>query len=424
MKQLLNGTMTMPYTGQEAQGVTILVVVSCISLLAVVVLLLVIALSAFNTRGSLDNHLFVRTHVAAYFVSLLLCDFIQAVGSIINTVWLHRMGVYFGETCVLQGVLKQTSDIGTALWTLVIAIHTFCLLFLELKTRAFVLWITLLGGWSAIAALVILGPATLNTEKRGPFFGVSGYWCWISPNYATQRITLDYLFMFLAAFISFILYILIFLRLRGTIVRNGWRIRFRKTSEPESGNWRGQKFADDQAMRIAKQMLLYPIAYVILIFPIAVSRFASWAGNNVPFEVTIFTAAIFLLSGLVNVVLFTTTSRILPGDSMKISHWTLSHPTVSPNEAGDQGRERRASHATGHNRSGSQSSTETIVADYPNQKFSRTGKPRPPSITISRDSIESMYSVYDEEVPNVQHNRLQPAGLTSHWSSDGSPQRR
>ncbi|KAF8070358.1 hypothetical protein FPV67DRAFT_1668221 [Lyophyllum atratum] len=232
----------------EDLEVQILVVVSCISLLAVVVLLLAIALSAFNTRGSFDKHLFVRTHVAAYFVSLLLCDFIQ--------VWVHRMGVYFGETCVLQGVLKQTSDIGTAVWTLVIAVHTFCLLFLELKTRAFVLWITLLGGWSAIAALVILGPATLNTERRGPFFGVSGYWCWISPNYPTQRITLDYLFMFLAAFMSFILYILIFLRFRGNVVRSGWRIRFRKANAAGSDGWPGRKFTDDQAVLIAKQMLL------------------------------------------------------------------------------------------------------------------------------------------------------------------------
>lgn len=62
--------------------------------------------------------------------------------------------------------------------------------------------------------------------------------------------------MFLAAFVSFILYILIFLRLRGNVVRNGWRIRFRRTSEAGTANWRGRKFADDQAMRIARQMLL------------------------------------------------------------------------------------------------------------------------------------------------------------------------
>jgi len=62
--------------------------------------------------------------------------------------------------------------------------------------------------------------------------------------------------MFLAAFFSFVLYILIFLRLRGNAVRNGWRVRFRRTSAITTENWRGRKFADDQAMVIARQMLL------------------------------------------------------------------------------------------------------------------------------------------------------------------------
>ncbi|GLB37316.1 putative G protein-coupled glucose receptor regulating Gpa2 [Lyophyllum shimeji] len=388
MEQIPGGSGTMPYTGPEVQGVMILVVVSCISLIAVIALLSTIAVSAFNTRASLDNHLFVRTHVAAYFVSLLLCNFIQAIGSIINTAWVHKMGVYFGETCVLQGVLKQTSDIGTAWWTLAIAAHTFFLLFLQLKTRAFVLWVTLMGGWCAIAALVILGPATVNTEKSGPFFGVSGYWCWISPSYPTQRITLDYIFMFLAAFLSFILYTLIFLRLRGNIILGGGRISFRKKpTAPGSGSWQGRQFADDQAMLVAKKMLLYPVAYFVLVFPLAIARFASWAGNSVPFEVTIFTAAIFLLSGLVNVLLFITIRCMLPAESLRIGHWVLSHPRELPNEAGDQG-----------------------VAENPNQKFTRTGKPRPPSITISRESLESMYSVYDEEEPETDHPNASPGG--------------
>jgi hypothetical protein len=62
--------------------------------------------------------------------------------------------------------------------------------------------------------------------------------------------------MFLAAFFSLLLYTLIFLRLRGNVVRSGWRVRFRRTSEGDTENWRGRKFPEDQAMAIAKQMLL------------------------------------------------------------------------------------------------------------------------------------------------------------------------
>ncbi|KAL0956221.1 hypothetical protein HGRIS_002377 [Hohenbuehelia grisea] len=63
-----------------------------------------------------------------------------------------------------------------------------------------------------------------------------------------------------------------------------------------------------------------------MILPIAVMRFCSFSGHHVPFGVTIFGGSIFLLSGLVNVVLFTTTRRILPLSSLNIGRWNISHP--------------------------------------------------------------------------------------------------
>ena len=34
-------------------------------------------LSAFVTRNSVDEHIFVRTHLSTYFICLLLCDCLQ-----------------------------------------------------------------------------------------------------------------------------------------------------------------------------------------------------------------------------------------------------------------------------------------------------------------------------------------------------------
>ncbi|KAJ7078845.1 hypothetical protein B0H15DRAFT_788534 [Mycena belliarum] len=314
------------YTPKEAHGVTVLLVISCFSLVAVVGLLAAISLSAFNTRSSSNQHLFVRTHVAAYFISLLISDLIQALGSIVgNAKWISDMAVVAGDVCVLQGEQCQIADVSTALWTLVIGIHTFALLFLELKPSRVVLLATLIAGWSAIATIVIAGPAALDTVRRGPFYGISGYWCWISPQYKHSRVTLDYMFMFLAAALSFILYSAIFLRMRGNIVVTGRRISIRWSG---ISAWRGKQF-ENQASAIAKQMLLC-VAYTIIILPIAASRLSSFAGNDVPFAVTIFSAAVFLLSGIVNVVLFTTTRRILPPDSFKIPKWSISRPQPIP----------------------------------------------------------------------------------------------
>ena len=117
-------------------------------------------MSAFNTRKSTDRNLFVRTHVAAYFLSVLVCDLLQgmfvdtscfytsatsvglAVGSIMNQKWVQDMEVLVGHFCTIQGDLrsnfhcevfaelgagavKQTSDVGSALFTLVSARSSF-----------------------------------------------------------------------------------------------------------------------------------------------------------------------------------------------------------------------------------------------------------------------------------------------------------
>lgn len=319
----------MAYTLSAVHGVTVLVVISCFSLVAVVGLLIAISVSAFNTRASLDQYLFVRTHVAAYFLSLLLSDLIQAIGSILNVKWIRDLAVVVDDTCTVQGVLKQTADVATAFWSLVIAIHTFCILFLDLKPNRVALLATLIAGWSGIAAIVAVGPAGMDTTRHGPFFGISGYWCWIAEEYPTSRITLDYLFMFIAAAFSFVIYSLIFLRLRGNIIVHNWHISFRRAAVSMGiSAWRGQGL-ENRALAIAKKMLLYPVAYTIMILPIAASRFSSFAGQDVPFEVTIFADSVFLLSGVINVALFIMIRRILPPDSF-IPKCIISRPRPMP----------------------------------------------------------------------------------------------
>ncbi|KAJ6529626.1 hypothetical protein B0H19DRAFT_1332690 [Mycena capillaripes] len=278
----------MAYTSREVHGVTVLVIFSCFSLTAIVGLLLAISLSAFNTRSwPTDKHpyLFVRSQVAAYFISLLLSDLIQTIGSIINVRWIGDRAVVVGSLCTVQvGVLKQIADVSTAFWTLIIAIHTFSLVCLGLRWSRFTFLATLIVGWAGIGGIVIAGPAG-QTSRHGPFYGISGYWCWISAGYPTSRITLDYLFMFMAAGFSFVLYTLVFLRMRGNIVIEGRHISFQRSGSA----WRG---GQSRAMTLAKQMLVC-VAYTIIVLPISASRFSAFAGQDVPFEVTIFTRVIF-----------------------------------------------------------------------------------------------------------------------------------
>ncbi|KAJ7502845.1 hypothetical protein B0H11DRAFT_1986600 [Mycena galericulata] len=397
--------LSLAYTTREVSGITVLVVTSVFSLIAVIGLLGTIALSAFNTRSSLDKHLFIRTHVSAYFISLLLSDLIQALGSVLNSTWIRDMAVVVGDVCTLQGVLKQTADVATAFWTLVIAIHTFCLLFLELKPSRFVLIATLIAGWFGIATIVIAGPAALNIRRHGPFYGISGYWCWISPGYTTAHVTLDYMFMFMAAPFSFVLYMLIFLRLRGNIVVTDRRVSLRTTGITP---WRGKQF-ENQALAILKHMLLYPVAYTIMILPIAAARFSSFAGSDVPFAATIFCDTIYLLSGVVNVTLFATTRRLLPSDSIRIPKWIISQPQPLPEynvEAGpDSYYQSSGTYAESYEEKDKDYAPETDSMPAPlrirTNDFDSGTPPTmlaPPSVARP-ESGESVYNLYDSTSP-------------------------
>lgn len=87
----------------------------------------------------------------------------------------------------------------------------------------------------------------------------------------------------------------------------------------------------------------WKVAYTIVILPISAARFTAFSGRKVPFEATIFwwvfyrlffakysihvftSATVFLLSGTINVILFTSTRRILPPKSI-LPKFNISRP--------------------------------------------------------------------------------------------------
>lgn len=67
--------------------------------------------------------------------------------------------------------------------------------------------------------------------------------------------------MFISAVISFVLYTLVYLRLRGNVVVHGIHIRFRMRRA--SLSWQGseQGIQDEHIMVIARQMLLFVVSH-------------------------------------------------------------------------------------------------------------------------------------------------------------------
>jgi len=217
---------------------------------------------------------------------------------------------------------QPSSQVGTAIFSFVIAAHTFSLLFLRHQWSDRTCYVILGVSWASLLLEMCIENFILaEPTKIGPYYGVAGYWCWITSMYTVARYATSYLLMFISAALSFILYLLVFFRLRGNIsVSAGYKIYVHRSPKLRVGRTSDGTYiiTDDRRVeshltRVAKHMLWYPLAYTVLVLPMAASRFSAFSGASVPFSVTIVTASVFMLHGCVNTLLFCTTRNILPG---------------------------------------------------------------------------------------------------------------
>jgi len=293
---------TWVYSGGERSGIIVVGVAGVLSILAPLLLLL-------TTAYTHQRYI----HVIAYYASLLVSNGLQAIGTIMNFKWVSQGAVTPGQFCSTQGGIKQAGNVGTALWSFFIAVHLFNLLFLRFPETKIGLFATLVLGWALIALVVLAGPAAIEKPQRGPYFGVAGLWCWITPEYPLPRFYLEYFFEFVSAGLGFVLYTAILLRVRGNLYSEDgkWRLRFLARGE----EWKlsvGRDIIDASMFRVAVNMVWYPIAYSLLILPVGLSRLIAFNGHDVPTWATLFTDVIFNLTGFVNVMLFVGTRRLLP----------------------------------------------------------------------------------------------------------------
>ncbi|KAG8806916.1 hypothetical protein FRC17_004731 [Serendipita sp. 399] len=271
----------------------------------------------------------------------------------------------------MQAVLKHLGLVGAALWLLVIAVHTFLVLFYRVHPSRRVFLSTFCGVWSLILVIMLIGPVFHRVSIKGPsFYGNAGLWCWIKTSYPIERYALHYGWQFLSGFISLILYILIFFRLRGNIQVEGWYFSFQKhpshmissttqSITPSLGIRRRASTSsghmdptvEPQAQKIARKMMLYPIAYMVLLLPLAVVRFILFNGGTVPKGVLLFTACLLWLNGLVDVILFILTRPSVIADRTFLPAALRS---VFGMSAGDGNR--NAGHTGSHGPSASETS--------------------------------------------------------------------
>jgi len=155
----------------------------------------------------------------------------------------------------------------------------------------------------------------IQTAAKGPYFSISGNWCWITDNYPKEQTFLEYFFEFFSAGVGFLLYIAILLRVRGNLyyveAEEKWHLR----TVPSGQSWQlafGRDLIDSSMLRAAKHMVWYPVAYTIILVPISFARLIEFGGGTVPDQIVIIADVLYNLTGFINVMVFLGTRRFFP----------------------------------------------------------------------------------------------------------------
>ena len=107
-------------------------------------------------------------------------DFIQSLGLVLVANHLQLNSVFPGPLCTLQGFLIQSGDIASAIWSFVIAMHTFFLLAGGRKWKAWVAersmtgkgrWFLCIAIWAFVLFIGVIGIIAIEKiyPEKGPF---------------------------------------------------------------------------------------------------------------------------------------------------------------------------------------------------------------------------------------------------------------
>jgi len=318
---------TDPFPSGVRLGIVFMVLSAATSAAACVGCLLFIAYSAVRfSDGSRKWSL--ETHVHYYFLNLLIFDLTASVGGLLNIKWVVDAQVTEGSCCTAQGALKQIGDVGVALTSLTIAIHTMCVIALRWgcppKTGAVVVVFT----WIFVGLLVGVSAVI---HRHHNYFGDTQYWCWITGNYPVERIALEYFWLWMSAFLNIVIYIFLALIIKGVLVVENGKIRLLRNHERTTNHY---------ASGIGTQMLYYPVVYIITALPIGIVRFMAFHGDDVPFAATAISSILLSSSGFLNVALFKLTRpRLLPTRDRRLSTQISSFDIpMSPSKTRSPGR--------------------------------------------------------------------------------------
>jgi hypothetical protein len=275
-----------------------------ITVFALMSLLSVTALLGFITHRLISWRRHYRAYVGynQYVIliyNLLLADLQQSIAFSISFHWLRLDGILAPTApCFIQAWFLNIGDVASGFFVLAIAIHTWLGVVKGYKMPYMWFVVSILGIWFVALLLTSIGPAMYQDR----FYTRAGGWCWISTAFQDERLWLHYFWIFIVEFGTIAIYGHVFIHLRGRI--------------------RGIMNNDTSKLtRATKFMILYPIAYLALTFPIAVGRMAVMGGKKLPDSFFLVAGALLTSCGWVDAVLYALTRRILVNNELSTGQY-------------------------------------------------------------------------------------------------------
>ncbi|KIJ53650.1 hypothetical protein M422DRAFT_64601 [Sphaerobolus stellatus SS14] len=232
-------------------------------------------------------------------LSLLTADFLHGLGTVMNIRHVNRGIVECGDFCSAQGLILQLSITAVAMSTLAIAVQTFILIFLRKKADSVKISLMVVSViWLYVFLFVGISLGVHSTGLTR-FYTPVPFWCWVGAKYKDERLTGEYVWIWLTGFVSIVAYVLLYGKLRGTVRSSNSKLSKIRSASSLGHDQPPPK--EEGAAKRALLMLVYPIAYLFQIIGLSIIRWVQ-GKHNVPPWASFLSYSIFALSGVINVV--------------------------------------------------------------------------------------------------------------------------
>ncbi|KAI9442155.1 hypothetical protein H4582DRAFT_1847844 [Lactarius indigo] len=306
-------------TSGQSIGLTLTAEASFLSLAAVMVVLALIVRNVLRYKRAFPSGgwKLLQKPSDIYMLSIFAYDILQALGGILDIRWAHDGIVTVGPYCTAQGIIQQSGELGVALFTLIITVHTFVLALWKVGIRAR----RFAFGIVALASLFVALWVGIGNGIHKNFETPTPYWCWIGPEYNTERLGGEYVWIWIALFASVLMYIPLYFWTNGrlSVDPKKW-YKFHLTESDDKYPQR----------RAALGMLFYPLGYSLVVLPLSVVRWSLSSHKDVPSAAAFFAVSMFNLSGAINVLLFLIVrpQLLLFSPPEEFSEEEYGHPTT------------------------------------------------------------------------------------------------